>query len=97
MRFRYTITNRMKRIIEVECEAVKQKTLLYLKIHTHFVLEDLGTGERFYILKSSSDYKLQADGTLTAENLHPLAQYAPVCLRLHFNKQLPKQQALRCN
>ena len=59
----------------------------------HFVLEHKDTLERFYILKSSSVYKLQTDGSLIAEDLYPMAQYAQSGLRLQFNKQITKEEA----
>lgn len=93
VRLPFTVTNRMERIIQLECEGQKQGEILYLKIHTHFLLEDLDTLEHFYILKSSSNYKLVTDRTLTAEDLYLMAQHAMVALRLHFNRQITKEQA----
>jgi hypothetical protein len=92
LRFPYNITNQMERAIELECEPTKLQAVLYLKVHTHFILEDIDSGEVFYVLKSASDYTIQTDGTLTAEELYPIVEHAQECLRSEFNKQIPQEQ-----
>jgi len=82
VRYPQALSIRMEKILQLDCEGRKQGLVLYLKIHTHFVLEHKDTLERFYILKSSSVCKLQKDGCLIAEDLYPMAQYAQSGLRL---------------